>query len=343
MGYIKNTVIIMGICGLFAGCKGKKEQPKEKLKVTIEEVRFSNLSGQKEYVGKVEEASSTAVSFTGTGAIKRIYITEGQHVTKGQLIAELDKTQAQNLLATAQAQLRQANDAYARMKQLHDSNSLPEIKWVEIQSQVDQATSQMELAKKNLADCELKAPVNGIIGTKHMNSGETALPSEPVCNILDISTIKICINIPEKEIAGITPNTPSEIEVEAINEHFNGGHIEKGIQADMMTHTYDIRIHVANKGEKLLPGMVCKVTLYTGNEGHEKGNQVITVPIRSIQRSADNRLFVWLMQDGKAHRQYVMTGETVGNRIEIVSGLKENDRLIISGYQKVSEGTEVVS
>lgn len=328
-------------CIIFTNCKGKKEHQIQALTVVAETAQSHATGSQKQYVGTVEESASTAISFTGSGTITRICVDEGQHVGRGQLIAELDKTQAQNLLSNAEAQLKQANDAYNRMKQLHDNNSLAEIKWIEIQTKLEQAQSQLQLAKKNLADCSVKAPVSGVIGKKYMDAGETALPSEPVCNILNIGDVKINVSIPEKEIGKIQAHTPTTIYVESIDKSFVGGTIEKGVQADALTHTYNIKINIANKDEKLLPGMVCNVGIDINETGKSDGEKYLSVPIRSVQRSADNKLFVWIVQGTKAHRQDITVGETIGNRIEVTGGLKENDIIIVAGYQKLSEGTEV--
>ena len=334
-------ILALATCVSLTSCDSKKEHQIKALKVVTETVKSHETGGQKQYVGTIEESASTAISFTGSGTITRICVDEGQHVGKGQLIAELDKTQARNLLSNAEAQLKQANDAYNRMKQLHDNNSLAEIKWIEIQTKLEQAQSQLQLAKKNLADCSVKAPVSGVIGKKYMNVGETALPSEPVCNILNIGTVKINVSIPEKEIGKIQTHTPAIIYVESIDKSFTGGTIEKGVQADALTHTYNIKINIANKEDKLLPGMVCNVSLDISKNANDNGAKYLTVPIRSVQRSADNKLFVWTVIGTKAHRQNITVGETVGNRIEVTGGLNEHDKIIIAGYQKVSEGTEV--
>ena len=193
---------------LVSSCTSKKEQnEKAPTRVTTEIVSTAlNASGQT-YVGIIEECEATAVSFTSMGVVKRMLVNEGQAVAKGQLIAEMDDTQARNLLNGAEAQMNQANDALERYKMLHDNGSLPEVQWVEIQSKVAQAKSQLEVAKKNLADCRLVAPVSGIVGKRLVNAGETAMPSQAVVNILNISTVKVKVAIPEAEISGIGANT----------------------------------------------------------------------------------------------------------------------------------------
>ena len=299
----------------------------------------SDVSGQT-FVGIVEEREATAVSFTGMGVVKRVLVNEGQAVGRGQLIAEMDDTQARNLLSGAEAQMNQANDALERYKMLHDNGSLPEVQWVEIQSKVAQAKSQYEVAKKNLADCRLTAPVSGIIGKKLVGAGETAMPSQAVVTILDISSVKVKVSIPEAEISGITASTPSTINVEAAQKQVNGGRIEKGIQADALTHTYEVRINVQNGDRKLLPGMVASVQFVAVPQQY---TEQVALPVTAVQKRADGSLFVWTVaKDSTAHRTTVTTGETLGNRIAISSGIENGLRVVTEGYQKLSEGTHVV-
>ena len=292
------------------------------------------------YVGIVEEREATAVSFTGMGVVKRVLVSEGQAVGRGQLLAEMDDTQARNLLSNAEATMTQANDALERYGMLHKNGSLPEVRWVEIESKVAQAKSQLEVAKKNLADCRLTAPVSGIIGQKQIGAGETAVPSQAVVSILDISSVKVKVAVPEAEIGDINSSTPTTIKVEAINGSFQGGRIEKGVQADALTHTYDIRINVANPDRKLLPGMVASVRFIS------EGSQAISskmIPVTSVQKKSDGSLFVWTVdKKNTAHRTTVTIGNTQNNYVSIINGLNMGDRIVTEGYQKLSEGVKVV-
>ncbi len=337
----KSMTMVLSVM-LICSCTGKKEHDSKaptRVKTEVASTAMS-MNGQT-YVGMVEECEATAVSFTGMGVVKRVLVNEGQAVGRGQLIAEMDDTQARNLLSGAEATLTQANDALERYKMLHDAGSLPEVQWVEIQSKVAQAKSQYEVARKNLADCRLTAPVSGVIGKKLIGAGETALPSQAVVTILDISSVKVKVAIPETEIGGISGNTSSIIKVEAIGRSFEGGRIEKGVQADALTHTYDIRIHVANKERKLLPGMVASVLF--SSDKREVKSEKLSMPVTAVQKQADGNLFVWTVgKDSTAHRTTITTGETLGNRIVVASGISEGERIVTEGYQKLSEGTKVV-
>lgn len=367
----KSTFIlsILIITALFTGCRKKEEQAtKQPIRVDTEVAMVGANGNGISYVGVVEESEATAVSFTTMGVIKRMLVDEGQMVSRGQLLAEINAStsnngveiarattsQAKDMVKQAEDTYAQAKDAYDRMKILHDNGSLPEIKWVEIETRLKQAenavnTARMgvvsaqateKIAHKGVADTRLIAPVSGVIGRKQLDVGETALPSQSVVSILNINTVKIKASIPENELKNIGAHTPSTIFVEAINKTFNGGHIEKGIQADVATHTYDIRIIVANPGNKLLPGMVASV-IFPTLQAESAAN--VYVPITAVQRQPNGGNFVWVVDaHKKAHRKVVKVGPTSGNRIAILEGLTAGDRIITSGTQKLSESSEVV-
>ena len=335
---MKRLIPMTLIAFILCACqKSEPKQQEETITVKIEKAAFGELNSATPYVGVVEEEQSTLVSFTGMAILKTLHAREGQSVRKGQLLATIDDTQARNALAAAKSTLDQASDAHARMKTLHESNSLPDMKWVEIESKLKQAKASYDMCLKNVEDCSLYAPCSGVVGSKIMNVGETVLPSQPVLHILSIDRVKVRVSIPEKEIASITPETATLIMPDALpGETFEGGTIEKGVSADAVSHTYDIRIALENPGHKLLPGMVAKVAMKDNAETRK-----ITLPVKAIQQTTDKTLFVWVEKDGKAQRRPITVGETSGNRIAIESGLQEGDNVIVDGYQKVGEGTPI--
>ena len=336
-------LLLLAIVIIGSACSNKKENRlKAPTQVKTEVVTAGGQMTNESYVGIVEENEATAVSFTGMGVVKRMLVREGQAVGRGQLLALMDDTQARNLLTGAEAQMAQAEDALQRYGMLHNAGSLPEVQWVEIQSKVAQARSQLAVAKKNLADCRLVAPVSGIIGRQQVKAGETAVPSQAVVTILDVSRVKVKVSVPEAEMNAITPHTPSMIIVEAAGKKVSGGRIEKGVVADAMTHTYDIRINVPNGDRKLLPGMVAQVKLQPTPTPSPREGSLTTLPITSVQRRPDGSLFVWTVDNQKkAHRTAVTIGASQGNRISIMSGVTAGQRVVTEGYQKLSEGTEV--
>ena len=244
------------------------------------------------------------------GTVTRVYVQEGQFVSKGQLIAEMDPTQCINTYQAAKATLDQALDAQQRMQMLHDSQSISDIDWVNVQTKVRQAQSSLDIANKALKDCRLTAPCSGIVGNKQMESGMTALPSQPVCTILNIAKVKVKVSVPEKEIASFNPiagrNKGVTITAEALGgKTFHSNYFVRNVQGDVLTHTYDVRFTVLNPGGELLPGMVVNVTT---EADQTDADNTVTVPIRCVQQGADGHQFVWLVKGNKAHRQSVEIG-----------------------------------
>lgn len=325
---------LVGILYACSDKSGQKESPT--VKVCTETVRYGNDYRLKPYVGQAEANTSISVSFPTAGTLGRIYVEEGQAVKAGQLLAEIDPTLLQKALQSAEALLSQARDAYDRMKYLHETNSLPEIQWVETQSKLSQAQSAYDIARKNLDDCRLIAPISGVVGRKLVQTGETVMPAQPVMTVLDINKVKVNVSIPEKEIGGIHTDTECTVYVAALDgASFKGGRIVKSVQSDPMTHTYPISIHVDNPGGRLLPGMVCDVTF------GQTGNPALSVPVTAVMAGTGDSRYVWVVENGMAKRKDIRTGMAYGGRIVVTEGLQVGDSVIVKGMQKLSNGSKV--
>lgn len=333
------TVVLCASIALLYGCSGKSqaEGTDPVIVVKIETVHESEVINNLEYVGIIEEKTSVALGFPVMGTIERINVSEGQYIRRGQLLAELSQVSARSIMDGAGATLQQAKDAYERLKPLYDKGSLPEIQMVDIETKLHQAQSSYDLAEQNLLKCLLYAPADGVVGKKMAEAGEYAVPGTAILTILDISSVKAGFSVPENEISGITSDCKAEISVTALgNRKFEGKKIEKSVMANPISHTYPVHINLNNQGNELLPGMVCSVKLTPGN-----GVRGIVVPIGIIQTTTDNQKFIWCDRDGVAKRTIVTTGAARGNGVEIVTGLKEGDRIVTGGYQKISEDDKI--
>lgn len=289
------------------------------------------------YVGVIEEENSAALSFPIAGTVTRLYGEEGSRVRKGQLLAELDPTSARQTFEAARAALDQARDASSRLQQLYDAKSLPEIQWIEAQTRLRQAESAFGIAEKNLSDCKLYAPFNGVIGQKRAAVGETALPGVPVLTLLEIGNVKVRLSVPEQEISRMASDSRIRFTVPALNDSlFVAGRPEKGAVANPSAHTYEVRAALANRGGALLPGMVCRVTVIPAEAVEE-----IAVPARAVQQAGDGSRYVWRVEGDSVVRADVRTGRFVENGVVIEQGLRAGDRIVIDGMQKIGQGSKV--
>lgn len=326
---------------LLTGCKGKDEKatlasPAPLVKVMA--VSTGNVVGTQGYSGTIEETVGSSLSFSVAGTIKSIHVATGSRVSKGQLIATVDDATLRNSYDMAATTLRQATDAYNRMKQLHDAGSLPEIKWIEAQSQLEQAQSAERISKKNLADSRLYAPFSGVIAEKNAEVGQNALPGVPVVKLVQVAQVKVKIAVPENEISRFKNGQQLSVTVAALGgKSFQGRVTEIGVEANPMTRSYEVKALLANPSGELMPGMVCDVST-----GHGNGqSDAIVLPAQLVQLDNSNRSFVWVNRSGKAHKVLVQTGALTDQGVVIASGLTAGDEVIVEGQQKVSEGMKI--
>ena len=329
------------------GCSDKPNATAAAETVTVKEMTVGQetaaaLSGYA-YSGTVEEENGAQLSFTAGGTIMQINVKVGDRVGKGQLIATVEPTQAKNGYSMAHATRLQAEDAYGRMKQLHDKGSLSEIKWVEAQSQLQQAIAAEDIARKSLADCRLYAPFDGVVSEKYAEAGQNAAPGVPVVKIVTTKVMNVKISVPESEMANVRVRQRARIAVQALGgKQYDGYVTEKGVIADPMSRSYSVKIRVEGTDNALLPGMVSQVALDRGDasKANERAAAVV-IPARLVQLADDNSNFVWVDEGGKAARRTVVCGEYRSDGVSITGGLKTGDRIIVEGQQKVSTGTPI--
>lgn len=335
------ALVIVVSVSLLQACKSEeRKQSAQLVKVEVQSVAALSADGVRLFSGTVEEESGSALSFATAGTVQRVFVSEGQTVKAGQLIAEVDPQSARNAYNATLAARQQAEDAYARMKQLHDAGSLPEIQWIEVQSKLKQAVSAEQISKKSLGDCKLYAPIGGYVSEKPVEVGQNVVPGLTVAKVVRIDRVKIKVSVPEEEIASIRQGQTVSVSVAALgNRSFTGRVVEKGVEANPLSRSYDVKVLVQNSSHELLPGMVCDARF----EGGRAEATALMLPARIVQIDVDNRPFVWTVVDGKAKKTYVGTGESVGDNVIITNGLSAGDKVIVAGQQKVSEGTRVIA
>ena len=147
------TILTLTVLVALSSCSEKKQAAQEQtVRVKVQQIQSEAVNGEQGFSGTIEESSGTSLSFPVSGTIKKIYVSAGQTVGAGQLIAELDPTTLQNAYTIAKTSLEQIQDTYDRMKELHDSGSLPDMQWIQIESELKSAKASEAMAKKSLAD-----------------------------------------------------------------------------------------------------------------------------------------------------------------------------------------------
>lgn len=335
--------IALFLCAVLlpAGCSQKeKATPRPPVGVKVMAVGQGLQAGDEAYVGTVVESSGMAVSFQVPGSISRLYVDEGAKVARGQLLATLDPATLRQAHASQAAVLRQAADAYRRYKRLHEQGTISEIQWMEVQSKYEQAKAAEAMAREQLSHTSVRAPKAGVISDRMVEEGSNVAPGQPIMKLVDVSRVDIRISVPENRVSAVKVGTRAEIKVSALGGATYAGSVtEKGVEANPISHTYEVKMNIANPGSRLMPGMVCDVRLYTGKAVADGGE--ITVPSQAVGLDTDGERFVWVSERGIARRRTISVGGFVPGGVSVTSGLRAGEKVIVEGCSKVSEGMKV--
>lgn len=342
-------LVIMVAVWTMVACSDKKTQAQQEapVKVSVVTVGDAQSAEQTNYVGSIVESMGTSLSFEVPGQIVSLTADEGDRVAKGQQLGTIDPTTLRDAHAQTVTALRQARDAYKRYEALHKQGVISDLRWVEVQSQLEQAESAEHMARTQLGRTHLIAPFAGVIAQRTADRGMNVLAGQQVFRLVDIATVDASISVPEKEVSGISIGAKAIVSVAAVgNRNYNAVVTEKGIEGNAVSHTYTIKLRINNTDRKLMPGMVCNVNLNNAAADAQNLNRTestLTVPLNAVKLDADNRRFVWKAVNGKACQQFITIGDFTETGVIVTQGLQAGDKVITDGSQKVSQGMSITT
>jgi len=337
---MKKTILLILTALSFMGCNHKIEERAADPQVVIAEVTKVKGSTNLHYSGSIEAFQTIPLTFQTSGTVLKVLVSAGDAVRKGQLLATVDKADAQSMYELSNAKYKQAKDAYNRLKEVHDNGSLPEIKWVEMESNLQQAQSSVAIAKNNLSKSSLYSPDNGIIGKRNIEPGMASIGSvlAPL-ELIKIESVYVKIAVPENEINKIKKGQKAQFNVSALdNQTFDGIVTNVGVVADQISRTYEVKITVKNSGLLLKPGMVCDVNL-----GITANKEILTVPYQAVDKDKDNNSFVYIVDQTQkiAKKRIIHIGNYQNDNIEVLSGLDLGEKVVTEGKEKLSDNCKI--
>lgn len=341
--------------------------------------------------GSVEGSETADVAFQVGGRVVRVLVEEGQHVNKGQLLAEIDPTDYRNAFNTADAQkiaaaaveekadagvrkqeleqarieFARAEDEYKRMKFLVDRKSLPPNDFQKFEAAYNTAKERYDLAQegtrkedkaaataqahaaaaqaseesKRLNDTRLVAPISGNISMRRVDPGQTVAAGMPVFSIAELNPVKVRVGVPEAEIGKVHQGATAGIAAPSLGgRRFKGKVAIIGVAAEPASRTYTVKILVPNPGPVLLAGMVAEARIF----GPAR-IQAVTIPAEAVvpdPQGAPN-VYVYSMERKRVYARRVEVGQPVGKEVEILSGLRGDEQVVVAGQQKLREGSLV--
>ena len=332
-------VLLTGIIALLFSCGRKDKAPSgwnDSILVETLAVGDRNMPTERNYVGDIGSEQEVSLSFPLGGTLTKVAVKNGDHVVKGQLLAEVDATSATSLHATSLAALRQAEDAYRRLEAVHREGGLSEVKWVEMETNLEKARQAEVSARKHMEDCSLRAPFSGVVSCGSPLVGQDMRPGEPFARLLDMRRLRVQFSVPEQEISLINIGDEASAEIPSMGDGQLTLRIsDKSLSANPLGHTYKVYASIVSGNVKnLLPDMVAKVHMKLSDLGG------IVVPSSCVQTMPEGTV-VWVVNNGKAEHRWIEVGDFVRNGVVVKTGLGDGDTVIIAGQQKLYTGAKV--
>ncbi|HEB69951.1 MAG TPA: efflux RND transporter periplasmic adaptor subunit [Desulfobulbus sp.] len=334
---------------LLTGCR--KEEVVEKAEVVrpvkIMTVRSGAASFSHGFPGTVRASRRSELSFKVSGPLVALPVEEGQHVKKGELIAQIQKRDFQTALDEARARNLEAEKQFRRYKELYAKKQVSQADYDRYRAARDVARAQLEDARNRLKDTSLSAPFDGIISKRFVENFQKVQANEPIVNLQDITRIEILVNVPELLMAEL--RSEKKIRIDASFETIPGKAFpltvkEFSTQADPATQTYQVVTVMDQPSEaNILPGMTVMVKAHV-DPGADDAARTILIPAIAVVDAPGNQPYVWLLDKEKStvHKVNVTIGRLEGSKnIFIKDGLKDGDIVIIAGITQLEEGMKV--
>lgn len=352
------------------GCSGNTHEAEKKgiaqgpavKGVGLETVATVTIPETVEVVGTVRAGTSATVSARIPGAIRMLRVREGDRVRKGQLLAQLDAQENQAAATGAAAGIdearrgvdealarkRLADTTFERYHQLFNEQAIT-------RQEFDTKQTEKELAAQGAARAEARlkqaqegsraastvadytrivAPISGVITARQADLGATVFPAQPLMTIEDEGSYQLELAVPESQITRIGPGSMVHITLDALNSSFSARIASVVPAADQASRTFTIKIPLERKGLK--SGMFGRGVMNLGT-----GVKGMLIPKKAVVEHGP-LTSVWVVgQDGIARMRLVKAGKVVNERIEILSGLTDGERVVASGAERVSEGARI--
>ena len=369
--WIAVAVIAVAIVAYLLLSGGKKE---EKVEFETAKVDKGNIQTTITATGTIEPVTSVTVGTQVSGIVAKLYVDYNSVVKKGQIIAELDKTNliseltAQRAnLSSAQSSLNYQQANYQRYKTLYekglvsaDEYESAQLQYNQAKEQVNSARESVQRAQTNLGYATITSPIDGVVLSKAVEEGQTVAASFNTPELFtiaqDLTDMRVIADIDEADIGGVKEGQRVSFTVDAFpDDHFEGQVTQVRQQATTESNvvTYEVVISARNNDLKLKPGLTANVTIFTLEK-----NDVLVAPAKALRFMPNEALLqkgetiedveapakLWTKEGNtfKAHK--VETGTSNGMLTEITSGISAGTEVLvdftISGGEEMPQGQQ---
>lgn len=356
----KKTLVIVAVAAIAALAVwllsgGKKE---EKITFDTAAVAPANIMNSITATGTIEPVTSVTVGTQVSGIVSKLFVDYNSVVKKGQVIAELDKTNlmsqlntAKTQLATAQSQLNYQTANYKRYKTLFEKGLVAaddfdnaKLSYTQAKEQVASAKEEVQRAQTNLGYATITSPIDGVVLSKSVEEGQTVAASFSTPELFtiaqDLTNMQVVADVDEADIGDVKEGERVTFTVDAYPDDTFEGEVKQVRQEATTTNnvvTYEVVISAPNANLKLKPGLTANVTIYTAER---KG--VLSVPSKALRftpqketvgkmkivDAANAKNKVWTIEGNSIVAHKVNIGMTDGTNTQIVGGIAEGTKIV---------------
>ena len=322
------------IC-LLASCGGSKDNVDTEVlevrpKVSVETATRQTVDQINTFTGTIQAQVSNNIAPQNPMRIGKIYVEVGDHVRKGQLLVSMDTTN----LAQAEVQMLNNRIEFERADELYKVGGTSKSDWDAKKLSYQVSKSNYDNLKENTT---LASPINGIVTARNYDNGDMYSSSKPILTVEQIRPVKLLVNISEVLFTKVKKGMEVEITTDVYGDRKFTGRINIIYPTiDPATRTFPIEVRIDNADESIRPGMFARVVLR-----HDTAERIV-IPDRAVQKlTGAGDKYVYLIKDGKAVFSKVELGRRMDDRYEVISGVEEDDAVVVTGQSRINNGTEV--
>lgn len=328
---------------LLVSCGKKKETKQETEEIIAVEVQTVGKKSLTEPIiasGVLSSKSEMKLAFKTGGMIKKVYVTEGQFVKEGQLLAELDLSEIDAQVKQAKLGLEKSERDLERVKKLYADEATTLTNVQDATTGYDVAKESVQVAEFNQKLSRIYAPASGRILRKISEQGELITPFSPVF-ILGTGESAYIVNVglADRDVVKVKLGDAANIYLDAYpNEPFHARITQIAQTVNPATGTYEAELQIQPNGKKLISGFVAKAEISSG-----KGPVSLVVPVEAIVEADRDKAFVYVLNADKqsVSKNHIGIGAVYGNDVAVSSGLTEGTSIITKGANFLSDKSKV--
>lgn len=268
-----------------------------------------------------------------SGRVIAVHFDEGSRVQRGELLLKINDRELQAELKRRQLEEKLAADDEARKRAIKEIQGISQEEYDRSLTAYQLKQAEREVIESQLAQTEITAPMSGTVGLRYVSVGTYVTPTRLVATLQRIDSVKAEFSVPEKYVGRLSPGTPVKVTVGDPPVEQSGTIFAVESMVDPTTRTLKARAKLPNPGQRLIPGSFARIDITL-----EHIPDALVVPTSAILPQLEGER-VFVCENGKARSVPVTTGIRTDRLVQITSGLKPQDTVVLSGLLQISDGT----